>query len=125
MSDLIKCDWDKIGSMTFEKTKVSNILKGLIAMIEELENENALLRCAAGRSERCGTCVHFSRYTEDSGIDYNGKHAGRCDSGKFIYDEDTKLPADGLRYWDYEGYSAGFEVGEQFGCIHWARPNVV
>lgn len=73
--------------------------------------------------ERCGTCRHFSRYTEDLDIDHHGKHAGRCDSDKFIYDEDTKPPMDGLRYWDYEGYSAGFEVGEHFGCIHWMRSN--
>ena len=59
--------------------------------------------------------------TEDFDIESHGKHAGRCNSDKFIYDEDTKPPMDGLRYWDSEGYSAGFEVGENFGCIHWMR----
>jgi len=44
---------------------------------------------------------------------------GRCKNKKFIYDSWDKLcPIDGLIYWDYEGYQAGFAVGERFGCIH-------
>jgi len=28
------------------------------------------------------------------------------------------LGKDNLLYMDYEGYNAGIEVGEEFGCIH-------
>ena len=35
-------------------------------------------------------------------------------TGKF----DPPVKNDLLTYWDYEGYSAGFETGENFGCVH-------
>jgi hypothetical protein len=79
---------------------------------------------SAGLERRCGTCEHFRRYTGKFDVEYHGKHAGTCNSDKFVYDEGSQPPLDGLRYWDYEGYSAGFEVGDQFGCIHWVRSNV-
>lgn len=31
----------------------------------------------------------------------------------------SKCPPDGMTYWDSEGYSASFETGPQFGCVHW------
>ena len=74
--------------------------------------------------DRCGTCENFRRYTDAFDVEYHGKHAGTCNSDKFVYDEGHQPPPDGLRYWDYEGYSAGFAVGDQFGCIHWLRSNV-
>ena len=64
----------------------------------------------------CKTCRHWKRATDKFDMEYHGKHAGQCSSDKFVYDE--KLPKDGLQYWDYEGYSAGFRTGENFGCIH-------
>ena len=57
---------------------------------------------------RCKNCRHFTRAKE--GIEHS------CNSPKFVY-EDIKED-DQLGYWDYEGYSAGFNVGENFGCIH-------
>lgn len=95
-----------------------------------MSNDSAETKAACGESsltaglERCGTCENFRRYTEEFDIGYHGKHAGKCNSNKFVYDEGSQPPLDGLRYWDYEGYSAGFDVGDQFGCIHWVRSNV-
>jgi hypothetical protein len=70
--------------------------------------------------KNCKSCASFSRYTEKRDIECHGAHAGQCASRKFEYDS-VPVPIDGLRYWDYEGYSAGFEVGEKFGCIHWQK----
>ena len=43
---------------------------------------------------------------------------GRCDSKKFVESNNHISGDDALYYWDYESYSAEFEVGEMFGCIH-------
>lgn len=69
----------------------------------------------------CKNCIFWERYKEAGDIESRGEHAGICNSAKFIDANDSceKVPKDGLRYWDYEGYSAGFETGENFGCIHW------
>lgn len=94
-----------------------------------MSTNNATTKLDGGASvstaglERCGTCGNFRRYTELFDIGYHGKHAGTCNNDKFVY-EGHQPPIDGLRYWDYEGYAAGFEVGDQFGCIHWVRSNV-
>ena len=66
---------------------------------------------------RCVTCKHWQRYTDTFDVECRGKHAGTCNSKRFVYDE--PLLHDGLRYWDQEGYSAGFATGENFGCVHW------
>jgi hypothetical protein len=60
----------------------------------------------------CKDCKHWERNKDE-------KYAGRCDSEKFVYSDGNDCQKDGLQYWDYEGYSAGFETGEDFGCIHW------
>lgn len=64
----------------------------------------------------CSTCRHWRRYTEELDVKYHGTHTGICGCEKFVYDEQPS--EDGMRYWDYEGYAAGFETGEKFGCIH-------
>lgn len=70
----------------------------------------------------CKTCKHFKLKTENSDIAYHGEGIGDCNSNKFVYVNDgVKQEKDGLGYWDYESYKAGFEVGEDFGCIHWAK----
>ena len=64
----------------------------------------------------CKDCKHWS-----VGEDYvTGATVGSCGSEKFI-DANTggRCPKDGLRYWDHESYSCGFETGPDFGCIHW------
>ena len=50
---------------------------------------------------------------------------GTCIHRKFVYDEDgifylikKNIPLDCLMYYDSEGFSAGFLVGRNFGCIH-------
>ena len=64
----------------------------------------------------CENCKHWSKFINDR------DNYGGCNSEKFIYAEEfTKdSPADGFTYGDYEGYSAYFETGAKFGCIHWA-----
>jgi hypothetical protein len=65
------------------------------------------------------TCKDCKHWTRSSGS-YSEIYSGNCDSDKFIEaSAGVKIPKDGLEYWDYEGYSAGFSTGEDFGCIHW------
>ena len=77
------------------------------------------------RLETCEFCRHWEKARNycTSNTNY-----GRCDSVKFFYvdyiDEPYKEQTDMLVYSDYEGHSAGFEVGKDFGCIHWEKlPN--
>lgn len=50
---------------------------------------------------------------------YWNSESKTCSNDKFIYSDTVKdLPDDGLLYYDYECYSAGFYTGENFGCIH-------
>ena len=48
-----------------------------------------------------------------------------CHSGKIVYTGSNKwgeiMPEDGIGYYDSEDYSAGCEVGPEFGCIHFTR----
>ncbi len=67
----------------------------------------------------CKTCKHWARTTEALDISYHGGHAGKCGSDKFVWS--AKPPTNGLAYWDYDDYAAGFMTGENFGCIHWAK----
>ncbi len=67
----------------------------------------------------CGTCRYFRRFTKQYDVKYFGGHAGNChNDDKFVYDL-RPVPIDGVTYWDAENYSAGFTVGERFGCVHW------
>ena len=49
------------------------------------------------------------------------KGYGECSNPEFFYTGDG-YPDDcsqaGLAYGDYEGYSAHFETGPEFGCVH-------
>lgn len=50
------------------------------------------------------------------------KNEHDCSNSHFKYTGDLSEPnSDDLSYSDYEGYSAGFSVGEDFGCIHWKQ----
>lgn len=68
----------------------------------------------------CATCGHYKNFTDKFDLDYHGKDAGTCDSKGLTYAGDTsgKVATNGLSYWDFESYSAGFYVGANFGCIH-------
>jgi len=63
--------------------------------------------------DRCITCRHWTRNGES-------ETSGKCGSSKFVYGF-SGFPKDSLCYWDHEGYSAGFDTGEDFGCVHWAE----
>ena len=68
----------------------------------------------------CKNCKHFEK------TDIGEPTQGDCDSDKFYYSDDrytgeVKKFDDKLEYWDYEGYSAGVYVGENFGCIHFKK----
>lgn len=58
----------------------------------------------------CKECKHWQRNDETP--------MGECLSDKFEYGGTSDIEKDGLIYWDYEGYHAGFHTGEDFGCIH-------
>lgn len=69
--------------------------------------------------KKCKYCKYYKKPKEDYEI---RKDLGTCICDKFIYDaerEDYPLN-DKFEYIDYEGYSASFYVGQNFGCIHWA-----
>jgi hypothetical protein len=69
---------------------------------------------------RCKTCKHWTRCTRDIEIRrFGGQHVGKCESPKFVHEVDAGPAQDGLSYWDYEECGAGFETGEDFGCVHW------
>jgi len=64
----------------------------------------------------CKDCKYF-RPARD-GYDAE-KNNNTCDNDKFFIEYIGQVtPHNALVYWDYEGYSAGFYVGEEFGCIH-------
>lgn len=62
----------------------------------------------------CKNCKHYTKPRDDYDKKYD---LGKCDCDKFVYQADSPLN-DRLGYWDYEGYSAGFDVGGNFGCIY-------
>lgn len=64
----------------------------------------------------CKNCKYFKRNKDN----YRSEKYGECSCDKFAYDSwiSEKEETDKLFYWDYEDYSANFNVGENFGCIH-------
>lgn len=70
---------------------------------------------------KCKECKYFKRNTSEY---YSDKY-GACICNKFIYgyskDERELNLNDKLFYMDCEWYDAFFEVGENFGCIHWRK----
>ena len=59
----------------------------------------------------CRDCQYWRKLKEEE--------FGDCSNNHFIYDDVCgKTPQDGLGYTDYEGYSAQFWTGPDFGCIH-------
>lgn len=66
----------------------------------------------------CKNCKHYVAPRGDDKKD----DLGECNCNKFFYDNNELRPLnDKLEYWDYEGYSAGFYVGKNFGCIHFNK----
>jgi hypothetical protein len=78
---------------------------------------------SAEEEPTCKTCVFFRRdSTWPTGYPYRG--FGKCakitdDHG--LGDTDSEGPEGVLAIaWDYEGYSAGIHVHENFGCVLWS-----
>jgi len=48
---------------------------------------------------------------------------GNCKNENFVYcgDAYSDTGTDALVYGDYDGYSASFGTGEDFGCVHWEK----
>lgn len=61
----------------------------------------------------CKDCFYFKKDRDEG----NGLFRGECSNKKFRFDYEL-INEDELIYHDSEGYSAGFYVGELFGCIH-------
>ena len=73
--------------------------------------------------QTCENCKHWEG--PDNMFDVKNIF-GHCNSDKFFYADNldkTKLNyyLDSLEYSDYEGYSAGFRTGKNFGCIHFSE----
>lgn len=67
----------------------------------------------------CKDCANFISETLYDGF-------GQCDkmedANHFSFvPEDRTAELDKCYGWDYESYSAGTYVGENFGCIHWEK----
>lgn len=63
----------------------------------------------------CKNCEYWIRKQKPD-------HVGKCHGSKFVYVEyGNETPKDGLGYWDFDSYKAGFETGEDFGCIHFKQ----
>ena len=66
---------------------------------------------------RCKDCKYFKRHEKE----WETTTFGDCKCDKFIYDTwgaSENSATDLVYYWDGEGYTADFEVGENFGCVH-------
>lgn len=71
---------------------------------------------------KCKNCKYFQRNTSS----YENNNFGECSCDKFVYDSVWKdSETDTLYYWDAEGYRADFEVGENFGCIHFKQKELI
>ena len=86
----------------------------------------------------CKDCKYFTEVSRPRCIGFDnkpvfeGKKIGVCPCSKFVYlwsdrynkscsgeeYEELVIEDDMLTYEDYEGYSARFNVGENFGCVH-------
>lgn len=70
--------------------------------------------------KKCKNCKYWKKHTEE----YNNKNFGECYCKKIEYSEDIsnkEITDDMLLYWDCECYSADFETGQNFGCIHFEK----
>jgi len=59
-------------------------------------------------------------WQQNLGVNGIKVHYGGCRNDKLQYNRvnDGVKEKDFLFYYDYEGYSASLEIGENFGCIH-------
>ena len=89
------------------------------------DDELKATKKSSKQKNKCKNCKYFERHKEE----YYCNKYGYCNCTKFVYgtsfihidehyNDYDKTKADELLYEDYEGYNADFEVGENFGCIH-------
>lgn len=72
--------------------------------------------------KNCVSCIFWEKWKEKNNIEHHGENIGQCYNRSFVYTgQGRTCPQDGLGYWDCEDYSAGFETGKDFGCIHWEK----
>ena len=71
----------------------------------------------------CKNCKFFQK----NEFEWRSKKYGYCNCKKFEYGTSGKKEKykDKLYFKDYEGYSADFEVGEEFGCIHFEEKEIL
>lgn len=66
----------------------------------------------------CKNCEYYKKYRDK-------RVFGQCKCKKFLNANklswNYRRKKDTLEYWDYECYSCGFDVGEEFGCIHFTE----
>ena len=67
---------------------------------------------------RCKDCRYFSHV---KGEIYSKSFMGDCSRRDKIAHEDADGCSDVLVYWAGDDYGGGFEVGEDFGCVHWKK----
>ena len=89
-----------------------------IYLNEHGENNCGYAYCAGydydgWKPRTCQNCVNWERINDKSVF-------GECNCDNFVYTGkiDPPVKNDILTYWDCECYSAGFETGENFGCVH-------
>ena len=75
-------------------------------------------------TNRCQDCRYWKRYFMKFDMECHGADRGECSSPRFVCANDLRsfqqANNDQLCYWDSESYSAGFDTGENFGCLAWA-----
>jgi hypothetical protein len=133
VSDMYGTD-DRVGLESFNWNEIAEEMNELEA-VETVERE--------AQEKTCKTCVHwlFDRAASlrRKGHGGGGAPIGKCKSPKLVYLHtngakqaiedpcgepvpDIFCEDDGLQYWDGEGWCAGLETGQDFGCIHhWER----
>lgn len=92
---------------------------------EELRSERDLLKkvvkefteSAGGGMMKCKKCIYWSQDSHEQEEDF----LGECNSDRFIEPCGAKTDKGALYYYDYDGYSAGFFTGEDFGCIYFKQ----
>ena len=66
----------------------------------------------APKNKICKNCGDWNR-------SHHLSYLGECKNDSFVYSGNgINCCNNGLQYWDVESCNAGFETGENFGCIH-------
>ncbi len=73
---------------------------------------------SSGAVVRCADCKHWDNSNTYNVLGEAEKNYGNCNSSAFSYENISDERTDMLIYADYEGYSAGFDTGKDFACIH-------